>query len=124
MSTLGPYGPYVRTLAAGPPGSLMLSHSQVSAMWEIVKAHALRVETARQRILTVPITPVYDALPGGPQAVTVPIWEGINAVHRAHRAVWAAQQHLQYAEAQLLSQMLFHYCPVRRRCPPSPSLHP
>ena len=93
----------------------MLSPSQVSAMWATVKAHASRVEIARQRILSVPITPVYDVLPGGPQSVPVPIWEGIYAVHRAHRAVWAAQQQLQYAEAQLLSQMLFHYCPARRQ---------
>ena len=122
MSTPGPYGPYARAPADDPPRVLTLSHSQVSAMWEIVKAHALRVETARQRILTVPVTPVYDVLPGGTHAVPIPVWESINAVHRAHRAVWAAQQHLQYAEAQLLSQMLFHYCPARRRCPPSPSV--
>ena len=101
-----------------------LSPSQVSFMWEIVKAHALRVEIARQRTLQVPITPVYDILPGGPQAVPVPIWEGINALHRAHRAVWASQQHLQYTEAQLLSQMLSHYCPVRRRRTPPPPLNP
>ena len=114
MPTRGSDGPYFRPHVADPLGAAARSPSQVSCMWEIVKAHALRVEIARQRILSVPITPVYDILPGGPQAVPVPIWEGINALHRAHRAVWASQQHLQYTEAQLLSQMLSHYCPVRR----------
>ena len=83
-------------------------------MWEIAKAHPLRVEMARQRILSGPTTSVFDSLPGGIQAVPVPIWEGINALHRAHRAVLASQLQLRYAEAQLLSQMFSHYCPVRK----------
>ena len=111
----GPYGPYARTSAAGPPRSIGLSHSQVSAKWEILMAHARRVEIARQRVFTVPITPVYDILPGGPQAIPVHVWDVINAVHRAHRALCAAQQHLQVAEAQLLTQMLYYYGPVHRR---------
>ena len=112
MPTRGSDGPYFRPLFADPQNAA-LSPLQVLGMWETVKAHALRVEMARQRILSVPITPVYDSMPGGPRAVPVPIWEGINALHRAHRAVWASQLQLQYSEAQLLSQMLSHYCPVR-----------
>ena len=112
MSTPGPYG---QPSAALPLRLNVLSPLQVTSKWEALLEHARRVETARQRVFTVPITPVYDILPGGPQAIPVPVWDVINAVHRAHRAVWAAQQHLQYAEAQLLTQMLYYYGPIHRR---------
>ena len=114
MPNRGSDGPYFRPQVADPRGNAALSPSQVVCMREIAKAHTLRVDMARQRIFSGPITPVFDILPGGPQAVPVPIWEGINALHRAHRAVRASQLQLQYTEAQLLSQMFSHYCPVRK----------
>ena len=107
--------PYGQLSAAELPRLNVLSHVQVTAKWEALTEHARRVENARQRVSTVPITPVYDILPGGPQAIPVHVWDVINAVHRAHRAVYAAQQHLQSAEAQLLTQMLYYYGPVHRR---------
>jgi hypothetical protein len=64
-----------------------------------VKARALRVEMARQSASMALNNMAICHRPGGAtHDLPSPILDGINDVHRAHRACWAAQQQLQFAE--------------------------
>ena len=64
----------------------VLSPLQVSSKWEALIENARRCATARQQAVTVPITPMFDILPGGLDRMPAHVREVLQGIHAAHDA--------------------------------------